>query len=470
MNASAITYVEIIGIHGQYDLHVKLRPGLNIIYGRNGSGKTTFLHAIANLAEGDIERFCQIQFQRISVGTVQGTRIDLHQVREDKSVSVRADIDQRSVVSVQKGDETPIEARMLFRDLLGGRPVYLPAFRSVLEAIGRSNRYHEERQKEFEALVKLETEGSKNPQSSWHPYLGQERVRNFAFKTMLCREWFGPFVPMVRCPSLWEVSDELVNELQEAQFEVASTDRRAFADVFVHVLEAVLKDTAPKETQEVTTLLSKIEDYLKHSEISLTGEADTYKSVYQSIARLVAGQSKKIGQEKNISHILQVYEQALSARTEAVKQAFSRIKTFETSVNHFLKGKHLSAESLISLGPRRRPQSPPLITLANGQKATLSVLSSGERQVLTLLFSATHMSSADGVVLIDEPELSLHVDWQRIILRELIKQAATRQVVTCTHAPEIGADHRNSMVELTAKLSSGAGPVQRDIFESTESS
>jgi predicted ATP-dependent endonuclease of OLD family len=94
------------------------------------------------------------------------------------------------------------------------------------------------------------------------------------------------------------------------------------------------------------------------------------------------------------------------------------------------------------------------------RRARFSVLSSGERQVLTLLFSATHMSSADGILLIDEPELSLHLDWQRTILTELMKQAGERQVVVCTHAPEVIADHRDSAVPLAAELWS---PIESDV-------
>jgi predicted ATP-dependent endonuclease of OLD family len=80
----------------------------------------------------------------------------------------------------------------------------------------------------------------------------------------------------------------------------------------------------------------------------------------------------------------------------------------------------------------------------------LSALSSGERQVLTMLFSATHMSPSDGTMLIDEPEISLHVDWQRIILTEMMKQAGDRQVIVCTHSPEVAADHRDVLVEISS--------------------
>jgi predicted ATP-dependent endonuclease of OLD family len=75
------------------------------------------------------------------------------------------------------------------------------------------------------------------------------------------------------------------------------------------------------------------------------------------------------------------------------------------------------------------------------------------------------MSSADGMLLIDEPELSLHVDWQRVILRELMKQAGDRQIIACTHAPEVTADHRNVMTRLGTKYLDREGPIDEDIHE-----
>jgi predicted ATP-dependent endonuclease of OLD family len=76
------------------------------------------------------------------------------------------------------------------------------------------------------------------------------------------------------------------------------------------------------------------------------------------------------------------------------------------------------------------------------------------------------MSSTDGVLLIDEPELSLHVDWQRIILSELMAQAGSRQIIACTHAPEVVGDHRERMFKLepTKYISS-----QGDLFASPDS-
>ena len=41
------------------------------------------------------------------------------------------------------------------------------------------------------------------------------------------------------------------------------------------------------------------------------------------------------------------------------------------------------------------------------------------------------------VVVIDEPELSLHVDWQRMLFATLQEQGTSNQFVVATHSPFI---------------------------------
>jgi predicted ATPase len=77
----------------------------------------------------------------------------------------------------------------------------------------------------------------------------------------------------------------------------------------------------------------------------------------------------------------------------------------------------------------------------------IRVLSSGERQIVTLIYSATHMS-AQQLVLIDEPEISLHIDWQSLLIPEMAAQLQDRQIIACTHSPMIGADYEDQMAEL----------------------
>ena len=62
-------------------------------------------------------------------------------------------------------------------------------------------------------------------------------------------------------------------------------------------------------------------------------------------------------------------------------------------------------------------------------------LSAGEKQMLSFL--CYNAFSEDTTVFIDEPELSLHVDWEGLLLPTLLKQSTGNQFFVATHSPFI---------------------------------
>ena len=62
-------------------------------------------------------------------------------------------------------------------------------------------------------------------------------------------------------------------------------------------------------------------------------------------------------------------------------------------------------------------------------------LSAGEKQMLSFLCYNTF--SEKTAIFIDEPELSLHVDWQRLLLPTLLEQGTDNQFFIATHSPFI---------------------------------
>lgn len=64
-------------------------------------------------------------------------------------------------------------------------------------------------------------------------------------------------------------------------------------------------------------------------------------------------------------------------------------------------------------------------------------LSSGEKQLLSMLVEAVCIPY--GVLLIDEPELSMHEDWQRQLIESILSINSEIQLIAATHSPEIMA-------------------------------
>lgn len=80
-----------------------------------------------------------------------------------------------------------------------------------------------------------------------------------------------------------------------------------------------------------------------------------------------------------------------------------------------------------------------------------SNLSSGERHQIQMAFDLVFRSRGKRLVLVDEPEISLHVNWQTQILEEFenLRDLNEFQYVIATHSPEIIGDAWGSVRPLT---------------------
>ena len=72
-----------------------------------------------------------------------------------------------------------------------------------------------------------------------------------------------------------------------------------------------------------------------------------------------------------------------------------------------------------------------------GKDIGLPSLSSGEKHVMTLFIEV--LLSESNSILIDEPEISLHIDWQRRLTSAMHRLNPNAQIILTTHAPEIMA-------------------------------
>jgi len=76
------------------------------------------------------------------------------------------------------------------------------------------------------------------------------------------------------------------------------------------------------------------------------------------------------------------------------------------------------------------------LTLGEAKDAiTSDKLSSGEKQMLSFLCYNFFLEKT--AIFIDEPELSLHTDWQRILFPTLLEQGTDNQFFVATHSPFI---------------------------------
>ncbi len=71
---------------------------------------------------------------------------------------------------------------------------------------------------------------------------------------------------------------------------------------------------------------------------------------------------------------------------------------------------------------------------------TLTSLSSGEKQFLLILLSVFLMEERPYILLMDEPEISLHISWQQQLIDTIRKLNPNCQLIIATHSPSIFGD------------------------------
>ena len=75
-----------------------------------------------------------------------------------------------------------------------------------------------------------------------------------------------------------------------------------------------------------------------------------------------------------------------------------------------------------------------------GEPIDLKVLSSGEKQMLTILLAVYLENEEPYVLFMDEPEVSLHVEWQKKLIGIIRKMNPNVQIILSTHSPAMIMD------------------------------
>ena len=64
-------------------------------------------------------------------------------------------------------------------------------------------------------------------------------------------------------------------------------------------------------------------------------------------------------------------------------------------------------------------------------------LSSGEKQILVILLTVLLEDNLPYVLFMDEPEVSLHIDWQKRLVDMILELNPSVQIILTTHSPAV---------------------------------
>jgi predicted ATP-binding protein involved in virulence len=193
---------------------------------------------------------------------------------------------------------------------------------------------------------------------------------------------------------------------------------------------AALDSTKAPLAQDVSQRLSNVEQ--KRSSLIAAGLLDT------TGAPEILSQAELEGQQ--VRQVIGVYLDDVEQKFSRFDELFQRVSLFKEIISEKFQFKNLavSREKGIS------------VKTEDGLDIGLSDLSSGEQHELVLLYELLFGVKDNALILIDEPELSLHVGWQIRFLPDLqrIQKLKPLEIVIATHSPQIINDRWDLTIEL----------------------
>jgi hypothetical protein len=143
---------------------------------------------------------------------------------------------------------------------------------------------------------------------------------------------------------------------------------------------------------------------------------------------------------RSIHPIMVPYLDSFEAKLNALDDIQDIIQRFVSTINSFLVDKTVSFH--VGRGFK--------IEARGREELSPGMLSSGERHLLLLFSNALTGLDQQSIFIIDEPEISLNIKWQRKLVSSLIEcsREGLVQYVFASHSMEILAQHMDKVVKL----------------------
>lgn len=412
--------LDVSGLFGRYDHSIlfptrpedgpdEAEPSIAILHGPNGVGKTTVLRMLRGLMELDFNPFRGVPFRSCEVTFSTG--------------------DALSVRPRQLDTGTPLEVS--FRD----RAVLLnPEKTGSYETEDASN------VSEFTKVFFAFADGLTFDLIDTQRLLHQDAADAEDGETSVIYTEEGQVIRQLRPAEhrpLRPLARRVGRFFREAQVDYRRFFSRTEPELFPRIMTRLTAPDPPDyKVEDLAATLEWVRDQAHQSErLGLEVEPWDYDQLMSYLKSLSTD-----GQSGYALTVLGAYTEFLESRASQRALVADRLRTFELILDEFLLGKKVRVNARRGL----------IIKTDQGEDIEEAQLSSGEHHLLYLMVSALTTRRRGTVIAIDEPELSMHIAWQRKLIRKLVECAsnASPQFVFATHSPEIVSDYRDQMIAM----------------------
>ena len=405
----------------RFDAGCELNPGVNIIIGKNGTGKTTFMNILHAVLTVDINAIASNDFKSVTAFLFHGGK-------------------KRTVKATKIDDDSspyPMVEYLISRKKYSVRLVSSDDPRMAMHFRRRILSESSELCQALSDLVSLSS-------------LSVYRLRNSDDYEIRDRS-----VTKLVAPVDYRLK-ELMQRLTHYQLELSQRARQIATKLQSDVLTSILYD------EKESIVMDHLHDFDKET------EKNRLNAAYKQLNVNDSGVKKKIIFHVNAVHkqvallaelkdnptvdndLLEridlrslealrksrkIIEMSLAAEEETTT-IYSQINKFLSIARDFIKEKEFDFDNGDFVASTKQGQ------------LDLSNLSSGEKQLIILLTEALLQKEEPCIFLADEPELSLHIEWQRKIIPAIARLNPNAQIIVATHSPEVASKFSDSILDM----------------------
>lgn len=443
----------IVGLHGYKEVVIDFESNIRIVIAENGTGKTTILNALNSFLNCQFRNLLSIEFSYIECkfsNSEEVVRLDKKLILDQSSHPILKSEIVNGLISELTGN-SDLDQDTLRHYLMTSFDESTfndgPARNTFIDNIYYSTGINS-RKVVFEKLRELKAYFSMSDNNEISQvgdrirkaigdvevlYLPTYRRIEKYFET---KERKSPSNYALRNPRFKRYAPnrnhmhygltDVEERLSELTEEVQRKTNIGYRGISARIIEDLLAgrmesfSTSIMDLPEIETL-KRFFSRVGGSENQTDGYLARIKNIYE--------QESERDHNKNT---LLYFLSQLSKVIEQTRQIEAVIEKFVEKVNRYLGS--TSDDKLLEYDPEKMK-----VSVKNNwtlEEVKFNDLSSGEKQVISLL-SYLFLDDSKKIILVDEPELSLSIDWQEQILVDMVSAESCHQLFAITHSPFI---------------------------------
>jgi len=435
-----ISRIVVQGLFGMFDHDIKLdvKHGVTILIGPNGVGKTTILRMISDVFRSDYRDLASVKFTSLKLYLEDGAGIRVNRTRLADAPKDTVELDFSLLGKGHDKAEPFHVAPGLVRK--GGMPVsflidrYLPELRRI----GPSEWQDRETGERFDWVEARERFADRLP-----PKLLPEK----APPTWLTSVLHGTQIYFIKAQRLIRDDDNRVGTdpsegTGHPKYAVASCSEDLMLRMQKVSRDYALQSQNLDSTFPIRLLQAKVATTIPRIKKALE-ELQTQRAGLISVGMLDPTEDKlpknlRIGDES--IKALSLYVEDNQSKLDVMSGIANQLSLFLAVVNgrfehkrlvvHYSRGMYVMTSASDEILPEQ--------------------LSSGEQNELLLFYELIFQVPEGSLILVDEPEISLHPAWQRQFISDLLTVTAGGglNAVVATHSPIIIGDRWDLVQQL----------------------